>query len=658
MYDDNAYNSDRDQQFTALLNAGHLQQAMELLEAWHAGEPWNGEVLMRMAVVHWMAGEPARTLRDLDAYLQMDPENAEALARRAQALLMLGKREDAEASLVRAEAIDPLTPGVLLNRALLREERSDFTGAVESLTAYLEQIPTDHLALARRSHLYRQLGDYQRSLDDALACVTMHPEDPEAHFAEALARVTLEQGAEALAACDRCLQAQPAFLPALRLKIDLLADLGRLDEADADLAQLLAHDPDSPNSSLLRARISTERADFDAALTWMNRFLDDAPDEAHGYYRRGMIYFRMGDFPRALADFQEYTRQMPAAVEGYEQQFMCYLELNRLDEAVEVGSIAAKLQPQNYRVHYNLAYVDLRHGHLAKAAEGFCQALILNPDNEELMLRIYLAYAEHAGSEARQAFLRKATGELHDPTGMLHGLLAESYLEAGQPAAVLSLTDAILQEHADRPFGYLLRIKALCLLDRYDEAQGIADRGVAVLPEEGQLRLARSLVLRDTGHPNEALQELEEAERLLPNDPEVFRQRALVFGSVGQVEDAVHLLEQAIRLDGESADTYFWLSYFLIHCRRYAEAVTAANHLLELLPQSADGHLMRGVAWRGLRQDAKADADIELARQQEPGLSERLSVDPVIAALLAPQQPAGMTDRAKEFLRRAFRKAA
>ena len=124
MYD--TINGDRDQQLSALINAGQLDEAITFLDAWYAGEPWNGEVLMRLAVVHWMAGQPARTLHDLDAYLAMNPGDAEALSRRAQALLMLGKREDAEAALAKAEAIDPFTPGVLLNRALLCEEQGEY----------------------------------------------------------------------------------------------------------------------------------------------------------------------------------------------------------------------------------------------------------------------------------------------------------------------------------------------------------------------------------------------------------------------------------------------------------------------------------------------------------------------------------------------------
>jgi tetratricopeptide (TPR) repeat protein len=223
---DDAYNPERDQQLDALMKNGQYEQALALLQAWNEREPWNGEVLMRMAVVHWLTGEPARTLRDLDAFLTLYPDHAEALSRRAQALIMLGKRADAEQALLRAEAIDPNTPGVALNRALLLEADGKYDQAIDALTAYLQAVPSDHLALARRSHLRRQLGAYTEALEDADACVKMRPDDPETHFAKALAHVTLEQGQEALAACDQSLKLKPSFLPALRLKIDLLAPDG------------------------------------------------------------------------------------------------------------------------------------------------------------------------------------------------------------------------------------------------------------------------------------------------------------------------------------------------------------------------------------------------------------------------------------------------
>jgi tetratricopeptide (TPR) repeat protein len=647
---DDANNPERERQFDALVKSGQLEQALAMLQAWNEREPWNGDVLMRMAVVHWLAGEPARTLRDLDAFLTLHPDHAEALSRRAQALLMLGKRRDAEETLKRAEAIDPNTPGVALNRALLLETDGNYALAIEAITGYLKAMPTDHLALARRSHLHRQLGQYPDALEDAVACVKMKPDDPETHFAQALAHVTLEQGAEAMDACDRALKRKSSFLPALRLKIDLLADLGLMEQAGKALAQLESYEPDAPHTALLRARLATERGEFALALEWITRYLDDYPDEPYGYYRRGMIYFSMQQYDRALADFSEYARLAPRALEAYEQQYLCYLALEQYDKAVEVSKTALDMQPKNFRLQYNHAFAELLVGHVPAAKVGFHLALDLAPAHEELMLRVHQALTEHAPPVERLDWFVKATVRHGNTTTMLKGLLADIYLEDGRLEDALQLTQDVLRLDHQRPFGYMLGIKALCLLDRYPDALALADLGVELLPEDGRVRMARALVLRDMERFDAALRELELARSLLPGDAEVIIQQALTYGSLDRLADAVRLLRQALTLDAENAGAYFWLSYFLLHRRRFREALEAAERLLELSPESAGAYLLRGVALHGLRRHRQAEDDLARTRATEPGLLVRFSADPLIAELLSPSPPDGKLHRMRRTL--------
>ncbi len=645
--DENAYRSEREQQLDTFVKAGHYAQALELLHAWSEREPWNGEVLVRMAVVHWLAGEPARTLRDLDAFLAMHPDNAEVLSRRAQALLMLGKRVDAEDTLNRAEAIDPNTPGVFLNRALLLEEDGDYSEAIHRLTSYLAVVPNDHLALARRSHLYRQLGDYPHALEDAQACVAMRSDDPESHFAEALAHVTLEQGTEALAACDRCLTLKASFLPALRLKVDLLADLGFHVQAETALAALESFEPHAPHTALLRARLAAERGEYAVALEWIGSYLDDYPDEPYGYYRRGMIYYQMANYSTALEDFQQYARLAPRALEAYEQQFLCHLALEQYPQAAAVGKLAIELQPQSYRLHYNLAFAELLCGRQPQAKMGFHTALDLAVENEELVMRIHQALTEHASAAERLEWFGAAVARHGAESIMLKGLYADVLLDSGQPEDALRLAHEVLDEDFQRPFAYLLGIKALCLLNRYDEALAMADAGVETLPQDARLRLGRALVLRDSDRPDEALRDLDTAWRLLPGDPEVLVQQGLTYASMGRLGNAVKLLRQAVQLDPQNVDTCFWLGFFQLHRRRWREALATAERLLALMPDAAAGILIRGAALRGLRRHAGADADFERVREEAPALLARLSADPIIAELLNPPVPEGPFERVR-----------
>ena len=641
MYNHEDDQTDRDQRLDALVKGGQFAQALELLETWYQREPWKSELLMRLAVIHWLAGEPARTLHALDAFLAVEPDNAEALARRAQALLMLGKRRDAEASLARAEAIDPLTPGVLLNRALLLEADGEYDLAITSLSDYLAQVPQDHLALARRSHLYRLLGYYPRALEDALACVAMRQDDPEAHFAEALARISMEQGAEALAACDRCLQAQPAFLPALRVKTDLLADLGQLDQAEAVLAQLETADADSAQLLLLRARLAASRELYPLALEWIEQYLENAPDEPYGYYRRGMIYFSMMDYPRALADFQQYAQLAPRALEAYEQQFLCYLALQDYPNAVAVSQTARDLQPQSFRLCYNYAFAQLLSGQLAEAQAGFLAALALDPANEELLVRIHLALTEHATPEVRVSWFTQAAERYGAQSPFLKGLLADMFLDAGLYEDALRLAEDVLVDKGSYLYGFLLGIKALCLLNRYPEALALANRGVEIMPDDGRLRMARALVLRDVGLTDDALQDLDLAAQLLPGDADVRLQQALTHASVGRVKQAVHLLKAVVAQDANRSDTPFWLGYFLLHLRKYRESLHVADYLLALAPDNAGGHLLRGAALRGVGRDRQAEDEFARAQLGDPALFTRLNEDPVIADLITPTRRKG-----------------
>ena len=647
---DDAYNTEREQQLDALVKGGMLEQAMTLLQGWQEREPWNGEVLMRMAVVHWLAGKPAHTLRDLDAFLTLHPDHAEALARRAQALIMLGKRKDAEETLKRAEGIDPNTPGVALNRALLLEAEGEYARAIDSLTSYLTTIPQDHLALARRSHLHRQLGQYAEALEDALACVKMRSDDPESHFAQALAHVTLEQGEDALTACDRSLKCKSSFLPALRLKVDLLADMGRQDNAESALAILESFEPDAPQTSLLRARLATERREFATALEWISRYMDDYPDEPYGYYRRGMIYFNMEQYEKALTDFRDYARLAPRALEAYEQQFLCFLALEQYERAAEVSKTALDMQPKNYRLQYNHAFAELLRGRLPAAKVGFHAALDAAPAHEELMLRIHQALTEHAPPAELLDWFVRAVARHGNLSPMLKGLLADLYLENGRFEDALQLTRDVLTMDHERPFGYLLGIKALCLLDRYPDALALADLGVSVLDDDGRLRVSRAVVRRDLGQYEEALQDLARAQELLPDDADVLLQQALTYGSIDRLVEAIRLLRKALALDPMNTNTYFWLSYFLLHRRRFREALEVAERLLEMSPTAMTGYLLRGAALHGLRRHRQAEDDLARVREEEPGLLTHLGNDPLLTELVSPIQADGRLNRMRRKL--------
>ena len=83
----------------------------------------------------------------------------------------------------------------------------------------------------------------------------MSPFDPLAIFHAsniAVAHLAARRFEQAIEWADRALHNQPRFVSAMRVKVAALANLGRLDEARAELSRVLAIDPKLTIADFLR----------------------------------------------------------------------------------------------------------------------------------------------------------------------------------------------------------------------------------------------------------------------------------------------------------------------------------------------------------------------------------------------------------------------
>jgi tetratricopeptide (TPR) repeat protein len=618
----------------ALMREGELAQAQLLLEAWYAREPWRHDVLLRLAVVHWLAGAPARTLRALDTFLAVEPEHAEALARRAQALLALGKVVDAEVSLARAEALDPLTPGVLLNRALMLEQGGALAAAAAALGTYLARLPGDDFARVRRSHLLRQLGEFGAALTEAQAAVAARSQHPEPHLAEALAWEALDEGARALAACARGLQVAADFLPAWRVQVEILLDLGELPAARRALAEVVARQPDHPQTHLLRARVAAEAGERTEAFAALARFDEESAETPDGYYRRGLVLLRLGEYAQAEVAFADYITRLPQAFEGYEQLCLCHLARQAWPAALAAGQTAVACQPNNPRFHYYLLLAHLGAGDPQAARAVGERILTLAAGQDPFLLRTYLALMPVLSEPERVSWLERACAGGTDTRILLQALLADAYLDAGQPAKALPVAVAVCDREPASSYHFLLGVRALRALGRLPEAIQWAARGVDHLPADARLRGAYALVLRDGGHFAKALEELAHAAAIAPDDPLIPRQQALVLAAEGQVDEAITLLAGARARGVTDAESAYWQAYLLVHAGRPAEALPLIERSLAE-HATPEAQLVRAAALRGVRRVWESQAEIAAVGLQAPDTLVRSRADPVLGEYLS-----------------------
>ncbi|WP_229402239.1 tetratricopeptide repeat protein [Micromonospora okii] len=222
------------------------------------------------AQVHLALGDPARALADLDAVIAHDPDNCEYYVDRAALHRAAGRRRAAIRDLDAAIRLGPHLPEAYYNRATLQQER----GRAERARADLE----------------RALAVDPGHLDARIALVNLHLRRGALDAAEAGARAGLALAPD-----------EAALLCTLGL---VLAERGRLAEADELFTRALAGDPKLVEAWTNRAAVRFDRDDVAAAVADLDRAVALSPDPVPRY-NRGTALLRLGRWDDAARDFAD-----------------------------------------------------------------------------------------------------------------------------------------------------------------------------------------------------------------------------------------------------------------------------------------------------------------------------------------------------------------
>ena len=118
--------------------------------------------------------------------------------------------------------------------------------AAAALDRALALNPNAAHAWSARGHIHALRNQPEAAIEAIERARRLSPFDPYAFFyagSTAAAHLAARQFEQAIEWADRALHDQPRHVPAMRVKVIAFAHLGRLDEARAELARVLAIDP-------------------------------------------------------------------------------------------------------------------------------------------------------------------------------------------------------------------------------------------------------------------------------------------------------------------------------------------------------------------------------------------------------------------------------
>ncbi len=498
-----------------------------------------------------LAAETAGIRGDIDFALARYREQARAtrdpgvIARAAHIAEYAGEhRALAELGLlwVEIEPDDP-RPRELAAAGLARQGR--LLEALPHATFLLREGSGQALRLLSGSAAKRPRAERAELLAAYEALAAEFPDHPDLLFGRALLSWQTGRAEQARALAERAVALQPENPAGHLLFAQLLEEAGLRDQALDHLEQALPHYPEDARLSRTYVRLALEGNNFAAAVARLAPLVATYPDDAALRFGLALGYRGAGRFDAA-------REQFGVLVEDPELGGDAYFQLGQMADSAGEVERAVQYYRRVRGEHWlaataRAARLLVDSGNLAAARQYLRQ---LRDEHLEQLSTLFQIEAEllmylgehHAARELLDQGLTTIPGsiELLYARSLAHEKLGDIDAVEADLRAILDI-DA---ENASalNALGYALTNHT----DRYEEAQRLIERALALAPNDAAIIDSLGWVLYRRGEYHRALAELRRAAALLP-DPEVAAHLGEVLWALGEREQARSVWEEALR---------------------------------------------------------------------------------------------------------------
>jgi tetratricopeptide (TPR) repeat protein len=210
--------------------------------------------------------------------------------------------------------------------------------------------------------------------------------------------------------------------------------LDRLDDALNEFMEVLRLDPMNVQAHLRISRVLFKKKELDNAQDYAESALRIDPKTPFGYLLLGGIYLSRRDLIKAKEHLSKALVLSPRLVRARLQMALVLRGEGKLSEALDQLNAAARIEPDNGKVHDLLGKLHLVRKDFVAAREAFDKAIALRPESEEGNMETLFGLAEAliAIGELNRAdeILRKLPSRTEGRSS-LHKLWGDLYEQQG-----------------------------------------------------------------------------------------------------------------------------------------------------------------------------------------------------------------------------------
>ena len=333
---------------------GEHNEALKLARSAVEKLPEAGPLWEELALLHRQVGNEKAELEAREKVLQLNPGDAGALWGLAGALDRLKQSQRAKSLLEEALLLQPrLSSARLLLAQILRsEEKRDH--ALEHLKQVIRFAPENEQAWGLLSQWAPSL-----TLETAQQLSEKRRDDPAVWLRLARLQMAANNIDPALAAVDQALLLDPRSVEAHDLRICLLLEAARLDEA---LAACQAKPWGTSLPPMLQARYATvlhARGENDAAVATLEKALEETPNLLWGWRLLGSWHLEAGRRAEAEALAQKLLEIGAHDADSYFWVAQMKLGGKETAEGVDLLERALELNPNHLPARVRLMYAQL-----------------------------------------------------------------------------------------------------------------------------------------------------------------------------------------------------------------------------------------------------------------------------------------------------------
>lgn len=569
-----------------------------------------------------------------------------------EALLSLGKRQEAEAAFTAALAVRPDSAYALLGVATLRAASGDLVASNKivdgvlarpdappeasllkaqllysegrldeargTLEKLLETKPDLLLARYRLASLLIGQGDLERAKAQVEAIRKVAKQDPRAYYLDALIASRRDDLPAAREAIQQVLKGAPQYVPGL----------------------------------LLAGEIEYRAKQFNQARDYLDKVLKEVPGLPYAERLLAATYLRLGDPARAVEHLQ------PLLSRGYKDpQLMAiageaYLAVGNFPTAAQYFTQATTLAPKSVAARTRLGQVRFAEGDTEGAIRDLEAASALDPNVAPADLVLVANFLRQRDFE--QALATVARLEKKQPNSpLVYNLRGVVYLAKRDVAAARASFERALQIQSD----YLPAVSNLALLDRLDkkpdaarkrfeailekepkneqallalanlvqslggdpnEIESLLKKAVTVNPQSMNARAALVTFYLRKGDSKQAQLAAQEANDALPNDARTLELLGQVQLATGDSTLAVGTFNKLVAARPGTVEPLILLARALVLAKDYDRAVEKLREALVIKPDLFDANREIVAIYAGSNRFEQALQEVKALQRQRP----------------------------------------